>query len=232
MPDGAAEEAQMDSSMILDILGNDTRRKILAILSQEPMYFNQLAKEIRVGQQAILRHLQALEGDGLVETYNKKSELGAPDRKYYRLVSSFILTVSLSQDDFTVTKQEIVESRYKESKKYYKMLDSMPEGSFDALASLQENLADIEDEISTLESRLNDMRALKQLTLRRLHKIGMESFEEEERKVLYKIVEESPKSVAELSHMVNGKESNLKSIMTAMRSKMDADSAKTLFDLQ
>jgi ArsR family transcriptional regulator len=64
----------MDSNLILDILGNDTRRKILAVLSQEPMYFNQLAKEIGVGQQAILRHLQALEEGGLIETYAEKSD--------------------------------------------------------------------------------------------------------------------------------------------------------------
>ncbi|HZT34685.1 MAG TPA: ArsR family transcriptional regulator, partial [Nitrososphaera sp.] len=42
----------MDPDIILDILGNDTRRKILSILSQEPMYFNQLAREIDIGQQA------------------------------------------------------------------------------------------------------------------------------------------------------------------------------------
>ena len=45
---------------ILDIIGNNTRRKILATLAREPMYFNQLAKEIGVGQQAILRHMKVL----------------------------------------------------------------------------------------------------------------------------------------------------------------------------
>jgi predicted transcriptional regulator len=105
----------MDSGSILDILGNDTRRRILAALSREPMYFNQLAKEIDIGQQAILRHLHSLEESGLVETYVKKSDLGAPDRKYYRLNSSFVLTVLLSEDDFKITNQEIAELRHKES---------------------------------------------------------------------------------------------------------------------
>ena len=59
----------MDVNLILDILGNSTRRKILTVLSEEPMYFNQLAKKIVIGQQAILRHLQALEDIGLIETY-------------------------------------------------------------------------------------------------------------------------------------------------------------------
>lgn len=219
----------MDADLILNILGNNTRRKILTVLSEEPMYFNQLAKEIGIGQQAILRHLQALEDIGMIETYGEKSDFGAPDRKYYRLNSSFILTISLSEDDFTITKQNIAESRDKESKKYYKSLDLMPKQAGEALSLLQENLADIEEEISALESHLNHLYALKQLVLSRLHKIGMASFEENERRVLYKIVEESPRSITELSDLVGQKESNLKDLITEMRSKIDKDSAKTLF---
>ena len=222
----------MDPDIILDILGNDTRRKILSILSQEPMYFNQLAREIDIGQQAVLRHLQALEESGLIETYAEKSNLGAPDRKYYRLNNSFILTISLSEDDFTVKKQEIVESRHKESKKYYKALDLMPKDAADALASLQSSLSDIETEMSALESRLNDLRALKQLILNKLHKIGMEDFEEDERKILYMIVKESPSSIAELSDLIDEKESDLRTIISGMRKKMNDDSAKVLLDLQ
>lgn len=231
-----AEQIQLDSNQILDILGNDTRRKILTILSQEPMYFNQLAKEIGIGQQAVLRHLQVLEDSGLIETYAEKSDLGAPDRKYYRLNNSFILTISLSEDDFTIRNQKMIESRHRESRRYYKNFDSLSKdvGEGDTgqiLSSLQENMADIEDEISNLESRLNDLRALKQLILHKLHEIGQDIFEEDERKVLYRIIEESPKSVAELSDLINKKESSLKTIMAGMREKMDKDSAKTLLDL-
>lgn len=196
------------------------------------MYFNQLAKELDIGQQAVLRHLQTLEERGLIETYAEKSKLGAPDRKYYRLNNSFILTIALSDDDFTVTKQEIVESRHKESKKYYKVLDLMPEDAGEALASLQENLPDIEAEISSLESRLNDLHALKQLILSKLHKIGINSFEEDERKILYKIVTESPSSIAELSDMMGEKESSLKTTVDKMLNKMNKDNAKILLDLE
>ena len=58
-----------DDDIILDIIGNNTRRKILATLAREPMYFNQLAKEISIGQQAILRHMKTLEDIGLIESY-------------------------------------------------------------------------------------------------------------------------------------------------------------------
>jgi len=62
----------LDSGAILDMLGNDTRRRILSILAQEPMYFNQLAREVGVGQQAVLRHLQSLEESGFINTYSEE----------------------------------------------------------------------------------------------------------------------------------------------------------------
>jgi predicted transcriptional regulator len=223
------KQVQLDVNLILGILGNGTRRKILTILSEEPMYFNQLAKKVGIGQQSVLRHLQALEDIGLIETYGEKSDFGAPDRKYYRLNESFFLTISLSEDDFTITKQNIEQARRSESKKYYANLDSIPKETGEALSLLQENLASIEDEISILESRMNDLYALRQLVLSKLHKIGMASFEENERRLLYKIVEESPRSIAELSNLLDEKESHLKGLIKEMRGKVNKDSAQMLF---
>jgi ArsR family transcriptional regulator len=74
-----------DTNVLLDVLGNETRRRILDLISHEPMYFNQLAREIGTGQQAILRHVKILEDSGLIESYAKKSDLGAPNRKYYKV---------------------------------------------------------------------------------------------------------------------------------------------------
>ncbi len=210
----------MKSDAVLDILGNDTRRKILRVLAQEPMYFNQLAKEVEVGQQAILRHLGVLEENGLIETYSEKSELGAPDRKYYRLRSSFSLTIALSEDDFTITSNKIEETRRKESMKYYNRFDSMPRDTGEALTSLQSCLANIDEEISNLESLLLDLRALRQQILHRLHEIGSENFDGEERRVLYTIVKESPKSLSELSDMLNERESDLRPLLLGIKDKM------------
>src|SRR5919106_5065709 len=85
-----------DTDVLLDVLGNETRRRILNLISHEPMYFNQLAREIGTGQQAILRHVKILEDSGLIESYAKKSDLGAPNRKYYKVNSSFNLNISVS----------------------------------------------------------------------------------------------------------------------------------------
>ena len=224
--------AKIDSDLLLDIIGNDTRRKILALLSQEPMYFNQLAKEIGVGQQAILRHIQALQNSGLIETYTEKSDLGAPNRKYYRLNSSFSLTISISKDVFSIENRKIVESRYKESDKFYKKFDSIAKDTGHALTSLQVSLSDLDNEISNLESRLNDLRALKQLILQRIHKIGKDNFDLLERRILYSIViragQKSPNSVNDLADMLNEKESHVRNALATIHSKIGNESAKKL----
>jgi ArsR family transcriptional regulator len=226
-----ASEANLNP--ILDIIGNNTRRKILAVLAREPMYFNQLAKEIGVGQQAILRHMKALEDIGLIESYPEKSNLGAPDRKYYRLSSSFSLTISISQDSFSIEGRKIEQHRHIESDKFYKEYDLVTQDNDRvSLKRLQTNLSSIEKEIYTLDSRLNDLRALKQLIVHHLHKIAKDNFEEEiERKVLHTIMDEAPKSVSELANELNEKRSYISKILNRMNNKLygNKNENKTVF---
>jgi ArsR family transcriptional regulator len=218
---------------ILDIIGNNTRRKILATLAREPMYFNQLAKEIGVGQQAILRHMKALEDIGLVASYAKKSSLGAPDRKYYRLNSSFSMNISISQDSFSIENHKIEQYRYEESNKFYKEYDLLAQvDDVQTLKQLQANLSNIEKEISTLDSRLNDLRALKQLIVRHLHKIAKDNFEKEfERKILYTIIEEAPQSISEIASKLNEKPSRVRNTLHSINKKLYGKEyeQKTLF---
>lgn len=61
--------SEIKTDVILEKISNKTRRKILSILSEEPMYFNQLAKKLALAQQAILRHMVTLKRAGLIETY-------------------------------------------------------------------------------------------------------------------------------------------------------------------
>lgn len=162
------------------MIGNKTRRKILATLSQQPMYFNQLSKEIGVSQQAVLRHLQSLEAGGFVKTYSKKSNLGAPDRKYYRLNSSFTLTISISHHSFSIKNHNIKGSEGgKESdKRLRKEFDSSKYQQREIVNQIHTNLAGIDNELADLETRLINLKAFKRLLVNRLHEMGIDSFSE------------------------------------------------------
>jgi ArsR family transcriptional regulator len=162
------------------MIGNKTRRKILATLSQQPMYFNQLSKEIGVSQQAVLRHLQSLEAGGFVKTYSKKSNLGAPDRKYYRLSSSFALTISISHHSFSIKNHNIKGSEgSKESdKRLRKEFDSSKNQQREIVNQIHTNLAGIDNELADLKMRLINLEAFRRLLVNRLHEMGIDSFSE------------------------------------------------------
>ena len=234
------KEKTTDANSILDILGNETRRKILFALSQEPMYFNQLSKEIGIGQQAILRHMHALENGGLIKTYVEKSDLGAPDRKYYRLNTSFSLTIALSQDSFSIENRKMVAmagNRLKRTKFYNEKLRSIrsPCDKNDigkVLTCLKAEFVDIEKEMSDLQLRLSELRSLKQFVLGRIHEIGKDNFEPLERKVLNTVMENvalrHPRSISKIASMLNENEFNIRNAIARIRDKLDNESAAAL----
>jgi ArsR family transcriptional regulator len=247
-----------DTDVLLDVLGNETRRRILNLISHEPMYFNQLAKEIRTGQQAILRHVKILEDTGLIESYAMRSDLGAPDRKYYRVSSSFNLNISISNDNFTVRNEGIEELRYEEADTLYKNFDELDslflnhnndnalDESIDRntksnqrksimsldqiLLKLQQNLEDTEGQILHLESRLNDLRALKQSILKKIHDIEKENFDDIERRLICSIMEgpmcrnEEQLTISELAEILDKNEKTIRNALSRITDKLEIGS--------
>jgi ArsR family transcriptional regulator len=213
----------LNTDLILDILGNSTRRRILFLLSKEPLYFNQLSKIIGIGQQSILRHMKILEDSGLIETYTQESNLGAPDRKYYRLASTFSMNMVFSKDGFSIRNNEIKELRYKEFEKLYKEYEksiaeyhNKKNKNFHKIGLLldlfKNTLIDIEKEISEHESKINDLQSLRQMILRDIHKIGKDNFEFLERQIIYSFIDKhtSSSSDSELTDILDENETNVK----------------------
>jgi ArsR family transcriptional regulator len=213
----------LNTDLILDILGNSTRRRILLLLSKEPLYFNQLSKIIGIGQQSILRHMRILEDSGLIETYTQESNLGAPDRKYYRLATTFNMNMAFSRDGFSIRNNKIKKLRYKEFEKLYQEHEksiseyyNKKNKNFHRIGLLldlfKNTLNDIEKEISDHENKINDLQALKQMILKDIHKIGKDNFEFLERQIIYSFIDKdiSPSSVAELTEILNENETDIK----------------------
>ena len=87
----------MDPVELLDILGNENRRRILQLLSFRPFYFNEMAKRLDVGPKAVIDHLVMLERAGLVECYQDQGR-----RKYFRIVRKTVLEVAVSPHSYGV----------------------------------------------------------------------------------------------------------------------------------
>jgi predicted transcriptional regulator len=108
---------------ILQIVGNETRRKILTILSKEPRYISEISKLLEVTQPAILKHLSILEKAGLIKSFWKKNPLGAA-RKYYRICDSVGVEVAINPKGFQVNRrpQRISCSNYLKAERTIKQL--------------------------------------------------------------------------------------------------------------
>lgn len=87
----------LDPVELLDILGNENRRRILQLLSFRPFYFNEMAKRLDVGPKAVIDHLVMLERAGLVECYQEQGR-----RKYFRIARRTILEVAVSPHSYGV----------------------------------------------------------------------------------------------------------------------------------
>lgn len=87
----------LDPVELLDILGNENRRRILQLLSFRPFYFNEIAKRLDVGPKAVIDHLEMLERAGLIECYQDQGR-----RKYFRIVRKTVLEVAVSPHTYGV----------------------------------------------------------------------------------------------------------------------------------
>lgn len=90
-----------DPDDIFLALKSETRRKILEMLTSEPMYLTQLSEQLNLGQQAIFRHLKQLVDAGLLDSDFRDEGQGAP-RRYYQIARALRVEVQISPELFDI----------------------------------------------------------------------------------------------------------------------------------
>jgi ArsR family transcriptional regulator len=81
----------MDSAVLLDLLGNENRRRILRLLSHKPCYVTEISEYLGVSPKAVIDHLRRLEDAGLIESRTDDQR-----RKYFHIARNLRLEVSVS----------------------------------------------------------------------------------------------------------------------------------------
>lgn len=127
----------LDPIELLDILGNENRRRILQLLSFRPFYFNEMAKRLDVGPKAVIDHLEILERAGLIECYQNQGR-----RKYFRIARKTVLEVAVSPHSYGVR-----EYRFEEAPK----LETL---------ELATDMKLLQSELEILEDRRRELRKL------------------------------------------------------------------------
>jgi ArsR family transcriptional regulator len=85
----------MDSAVLLDLLGNENRRRILQLLSRKPCYVTEISEYLGVSPKAVIDHLRKLEEAGLIESRTDNQR-----RKYFHISRDVRLEVNVSRYGF------------------------------------------------------------------------------------------------------------------------------------
>lgn len=89
-----------DIDILLSMVENPTRRRILESLVREPSYPLRLSKELGVSQQAVMKNLNLMEQNGLVVSSREDSTMG-PTRIVYSPSTEFTLVVEMHRSMFS-----------------------------------------------------------------------------------------------------------------------------------
>jgi len=136
----------MDSAALLDLLGNENRRRILRLLARKPCYVTEISEYLGVSPKAVIDHLRKLEEAGIVE-----SRMDDRRRKYFHIARNLRLEVNVSPYGFG-TKSAYPASRSLDitTCRYLSVdveVDSEPEGPAQLASELQ-RLEQLENELS------------------------------------------------------------------------------------
>ena len=218
-----------DAGTLLNLLGNGTRRKIIAILSNEPKYFIQLSKELGVSQQAVLKHLALLEEYGLVSSFRAKSNFAAPDRKYFRLSKPVYLSVGITEDSMHMDLKNLDDEnvvRSDNKKNFRKIIQKSKNIENKSEMSIVVNevnsiIRTINARIEQLEEEKMELLRLKQQATQKVHEVIRETLEEDlTRRILYSILTSSSRlDVTDLSEILNIREKEIKEAMKELENK-------------
>ncbi len=132
----------MDLDVLLSMVENPTRRKILGSLVKMPRYPLQLSKELGISQQAVMKNLSVLEKNGMVVSYRESSSMG-PDRIVYEPSSEFTLIIDMRTGMFSA-----------------RMIE--PEGEkkdvdIDNLKNMREKINEIDTKLGQLEKEYSEL---------------------------------------------------------------------------
>ncbi|MBO8181982.1 MAG: metalloregulator ArsR/SmtB family transcription factor [Archaeoglobus sp.] len=79
---------------ILEILGNDSRRRILSLLAKKPCYVSEISYALKMAPKAVIEHLEKLEKAGLIRSFEDGR------RRYYYINQNMRLEISISPHIF------------------------------------------------------------------------------------------------------------------------------------
>ena len=192
---------------ILSLLENPTRRRILRRLTLETHYPLQLAKELKVSPQAVMKHLSIMEKHGLVKCFREDSTMG-PRRKCYFTTKRLSLRLDMGPNLFEARLNEFSNDAEK------RRSADEPDGDPEDLVKLRDELREINEKISSIDGVMLDLIDSKERRLDRANRIIQQLFDEyEDREILHYILNHTDFTLRDLSENLGLREEFIRNVL-------------------
>ena len=192
----------MDLDVLLSMIRNPTRRKILESLVKMPSHPLQLSRELGISQQAVMKNLSVLEKNGMVVSYRESSSIG-PERTVYEPNSEFTLIVDMRNGMFS--------ARMVEPKGERKDVD------VDNLKEMRSKVIDIDNELEQLEKRYSELMREKESIIA---SVISKQDGYAQKSLAYEILDAPKKTVEELSKDLNARTDVVKEMIDDIERRM------------
>ncbi len=139
---------------ILDILGNESRRRILELLSRKPCYVSEISYYLGMAPKVVIEHLEKLEKAGLVASFEEGR------RRYYYIPSNTCLEVIISPHKFEVRVSSDskpvpdMPSLIGEIREYFNLMDKIRADSISEIYRALKIAEDLQNRFSSMQGVL------------------------------------------------------------------------------
>ena len=220
---------ELDLDGLLKILENPVRRKVIERLSQEPNYSLRLSKELGLGQQLVTKHLNLMQGAGLVKTKIQSSPSG-PKRRVFSLAKSFSIIIDVGPHLFkqNIIAFEVESTQNRFSKKTAALMEErdrilkhpIDEGKMKPFSNV---LTEIDSKLDELEQERALLLSVRNSVMREASNIIQKIDDSDSRRVFHSALDEHDKSIERISQSLNLREDKVKEIIHKLKNEFKTE---------
>ncbi len=215
---------QDELEMVMSVIDNPVKRKIIQKLSEEPAYALQLAKELGLGQQNVNKHLKNMEMGGIIESFEVESPSG-PKRKLYAIKKFYSLRIDFAPNLYGESLKCFDNpEEWGEEKEFLddfeerllKISDSEQMGK--KLDALNVFISDIQDEVNFIERKLSKLLYIRNRAMREAN-LSMGDMTRQERRVMYRILDQKNFTCEIISEQLDMRETTVDEVIKGLKEK-------------
>lgn len=207
--------------LMLKIVENPIRRRIIKRLSQEPTYTLELAKEIGEAQQLVTAHIAMMKKEGIVGSNIETSPIG-PKRRLHFLKQSAYLSISfgphLYNEQF-LTFETLPQKLSNVAKEFMNRISQIQQTQEEPkIEPLSDLLSDIDEKITQIENEKTVLLCIRNLTMQKANEeLELQEKTHEEKRVLHFILDERNMNIEDISKALNLQESTIRQILENLK---------------